>query len=76
MLRRTAQSLSLAVLVWAVARPPEAGAQCSAPRTALVLSGGGARGAAHVGVLKVLERLRVPVDFIVDVPLLRSPMSA
>jgi NTE family protein len=29
-----------------------------------VLSGGGARGAAHVGVLKVLEELRVPVDCI------------
>ena len=32
------------------------------PRVGLVLSGGGARGAAHVGVLKVLEDLRVPVD--------------
>ena len=30
----------------------------------LVLSGGGARGAAHVGVLKVLEEMRVPVDCI------------
>jgi len=30
----------------------------------LVLSGGGARGAAHVGVLKVLQELRVPVDCI------------
>ncbi len=30
----------------------------------LVLSGGGARGAAHIGVLKVLEELRVPVDCI------------
>jgi NTE family protein len=29
-----------------------------------VLSGGGARGLAHIGVLKVLEELRVPVDFI------------
>jgi NTE family protein len=29
-----------------------------------VLSGGGARGAAHIGVLKVLEELRVPVDCI------------
>ena len=29
-----------------------------------MLSGGGARGAAHVGVLKVLEDLRVPVDAI------------
>ncbi|HIL85692.1 MAG TPA: hypothetical protein EYG52_19550, partial [Pseudomonadales bacterium] len=30
----------------------------------LVLSGGGARGAAHVGVLKVLEDLRIPIDVI------------
>ena len=35
------------------------------PRLTLVLSGGGARGAAHIGVLKVLEELRVPVDLIV-----------
>ncbi|MBS0373252.1 MAG: patatin-like phospholipase family protein [Proteobacteria bacterium] len=32
------------------------------PRIGLVLSGGGARGAAHIGVLKVLEELRIPVD--------------
>lgn len=35
------------------------------PRIGLVLGGGGARGAAHVGVLKVLEELRVPVDYVV-----------
>jgi NTE family protein len=35
------------------------------PRVCLVLSGGGARGAAHVGVLKALEDLHVPVDCIV-----------
>ena len=34
------------------------------PRIGLVLGGGGARGVAHVGVLKVLEELRVPVDYI------------
>ncbi len=34
------------------------------PRIGLVLGGGGARGAAHVGVLEVLEQLRVPVDCI------------
>lgn len=34
------------------------------PKLGLVLSGGGARGAAHVGVLKVLEEMRIPVDFI------------
>ena len=33
-------------------------------RIGLVLSGGGARGLAHVGVLKVLERERIPVDVI------------
>lgn len=32
------------------------------PRIGLVLGGGGARGAAHIGVLRVLEELRVPVD--------------
>lgn len=35
------------------------------PRVGLVLGGGGARGIAHVGVLRVLEELHVPVDFVV-----------
>ncbi|MFC1508185.1 patatin-like phospholipase family protein [Candidatus Omnitrophota bacterium] len=35
------------------------------PKIGLVLGGGGARGAAHVGVLKVLEESRVPIDYIV-----------
>jgi NTE family protein len=35
------------------------------PRIALVLSGGGARGGAHLGVLKVLEDMRIPIDMIV-----------
>jgi len=34
------------------------------PKIGLALSGGGARGAAHVGVLRVLEDLRIPVDYI------------
>lgn len=34
------------------------------PRIALVLSGGGAKGAAHLGVLKVLEEMRIPVDIV------------
>lgn len=41
----------------------EAGKQ--RPKVALVLSGGGAKGAAHVGVLKVLEEAKVPIDMIV-----------
>jgi NTE family protein len=32
------------------------------PKVGLVLGGGGARGAAHIGVLETLERLQVPVD--------------
>ena len=35
------------------------------PKVALVLSGGGARGAVHMGVLRVLEKAGVPVDMIV-----------
>ena len=36
----------------------------SRPKVGLVLSGGGAKGFAHVGVLKVLEELGIPVDMI------------
>jgi len=35
------------------------------PRIGLVLSGGGAKGAAHVGVIQVLERLGIKVDVVV-----------
>ena len=35
------------------------------PKIGLVLSGGGARGGAHAGVLKVLEKNRIPIDIIV-----------
>ncbi|MFC0351299.1 patatin-like phospholipase family protein [Undibacterium danionis] len=34
------------------------------PKICLVLSGGGARGFAHIGVLKQLEALRIPIDCI------------
>jgi hypothetical protein len=48
--------------------PPElpgtAPAAPQRPRVGLVLSGGGAAGAAHVGVLKVLEDMHVPIDAI------------
>jgi NTE family protein len=41
-----------------------AAAEASRPRIGLVLAGGGAKGSAHIGVLQVLEELRVPVDAI------------
>jgi NTE family protein len=43
---------------WAAADP------AVRPRICLVLSGGGARGMAHIGVLKILEDLKIPVDCI------------
>jgi NTE family protein len=35
------------------------------PKVALVLSGGGAKGFAHIGALKVLEQAGIPIDIIV-----------
>ena len=36
----------------------------SRPKIGLALSGGGARGAAHIGVIRVLEENNVPIDYI------------
>ena len=36
----------------------------SRPKIAVVLAGGGAKGAAHIGVLKALEEMHIPVDII------------
>jgi NTE family protein len=52
--KRTAAALA----AWCLAT---AAAAADGPRIGLVLGGGGARGAAHIGVLEELERLRVPV---------------
>lgn len=35
------------------------------PKVGIVLSGGGARGAAHIGALKYIEEIGLPVDYIV-----------
>ncbi|MGD8170887.1 patatin-like phospholipase family protein [Vibrio sp. TRT 21S02] len=34
------------------------------PKVAVVLAGGGAKGAAHIGVLKALEEMKIPVDIV------------
>lgn len=67
----TALVVGLALLspVLAASEPMEPGESpakggAKRPKICLVLSGGGARGAAHVGVLKVLEEYRVPIDCI------------
>ncbi len=77
---RTLRPLNLLLLAWltllagiayastrapAVPELPPLEAGGGRPKVALVLSGGGARGLTHVGVLKVLEAARVPVDMVV-----------
>ena len=34
------------------------------PKVGVVLSGGGAKGSAHIGALKVIEEMGIPVDFV------------
>jgi len=71
-LRRLAAGILAAWLAAAVADEPPASAlgapvmqtSTKRPRIGLVLGGGGAKGAAHIGVIKVLEEMRVPIDCI------------
>jgi NTE family protein len=64
---RATGALFLAAVTFAASMPPAQADQAAAagrPRLGLVLAGGGAKGGAHVGVLKVLEEMRIPVDCI------------
>ena len=62
---RLLRSLFLCTLLLLAAAPfPVAAEEKARPKIGLVLSGGGARGGAHIGVLKALEDLRVPIDYI------------
>ncbi|MBQ9668381.1 MAG: patatin-like phospholipase family protein [Prevotella sp.] len=54
--------LTLIILTLAMLTSLTIGAR---PRIGLVLGGGGAKGAAEVGALKVIERAGIPVDYIV-----------
>jgi NTE family protein len=65
--------LSVAAVTLLVLSPLTAFADCgpvaqreseSRPRVGLALSGGGARGAAHIGVIRVLREQQVPIDCI------------
>ncbi|MEO0344870.1 MAG: patatin-like phospholipase family protein [Pseudomonadota bacterium] len=65
-MNRIACATIIASLFWAaVAAANEVPAAGERERIVLVLSGGGARGAAHVGVLRLLDELCVPVDAVV-----------
>src|SRR6266700_170583 len=60
MIRSVALGVALACTIASAAGADSA--PLGRPRVCLVLAGGGARGTAHIGVIKVLEQLRVPVD--------------
>lgn len=47
--------LFLPMVLWASGRP----------KVAVVLSGGGAKGTAHIGALKVIEEAGIPIDYVV-----------
>jgi NTE family protein len=57
-------ALTLSSAAWAAEKPETRPDPAARPRICLVLSGGGARGMAHIGVLKVLEDLKIPIDCI------------
>ena len=52
------------ILLLAFMNCPKVLAQKERPKIGLVLSGGGAKGVAHVGALKVLEEVGIPIDYI------------
>ena len=66
-------SLAMAIWLLATMASPAVGASENSacehrtvdrPKIGLVLGGGGARGSAHIGVIRVLEEMNVPVDFV------------
>lgn len=65
MLHRSGLVLALAASIGVGAAPRLRAQDCRPPRTALVLSGGGAKGIAHIGVLRVLDSLGIRPDLIV-----------
>lgn len=56
--------LLLCVTLWPAAGVTENLEPAARPRIGLVLSGGGARGTAHIGVLEKLDEMHIPIDAI------------
>jgi NTE family protein len=62
---RAMRSLLSLLIVLCTVSAPLAAQTCGGGPVALVLSGGGAKGIAHIGVLRVLDSLGVRPDFVV-----------
>ena len=65
-MKKLVKSLLLAALLFApiAAYSQDTTAVKARPKIGLVLSGGGAKGAAHIGVLKYIEEIGIPIDYI------------
>jgi NTE family protein len=62
------RTISLSIILLSLCSPSVVNAENiteERPKIGLVLSGGGAKGAAHIGVLKVLEQHNIPIDYVV-----------
>jgi len=57
--------LTIAAAIAAMAAAENSSEVKKRPRIGLVLSGGGARGLAHVGVIQILEEMKIPIDYVV-----------
>ena len=63
--RSLATRLAIAVLAFCLGGVSAGGQERpERPKIGIAFSGGGAKGCAHIGVLEVLEELRIPVDYI------------
>lgn len=60
----TAPSKRCFVFILALIASAAASVAADRPKIGLALSGGGARGCAHAGVLAELEQMRIPIDYI------------
>lgn len=56
--------LLLAFSVVALAQNHKVSLQAPRPKVGVVLSGGGAKGASHIGVLKYIEEMGIPIDYV------------
>lgn len=56
--------ISLLLCIFALAQPKTVNIQPPRPKVGVVFSGGGAKGASHIGVLKYLEEQGIPVDYV------------
>jgi len=63
-IKRTSVVLLLLASGIVTAQTSDASSVGRRPKVGLVLSGGGAKGAAHIGVLKYMEEVGIPIDYI------------